>query len=584
MTRTTAGREWNQFRLLCRDAIRRLLDRALLSKDTDPIPFLLWAVALLTTPPTLFALHRFSVYAALQAAPGDIVARVAMGDRLFFLTYGMIVLALLGTLTWDALMSEPGEHETMGTLPVRPRTVAAARLWAGAMVAVLVAVFITVPASLVYALISTAHTAVGSTGGVLLGHLLSVALGSLFVFFTLLSLRGTLALCGGGRIADNLGRGFQIATIVLVVNVFFFLPAVLSWMTRQALEDGGWQVLLPPLWFAALYAQIAGKATTGLLLSQLALAAVVASALTATLVCVVPARWLGRRALESRDRNRVGLVLPIVRHIGEWLLRDGVSRTIFTFAAASLTRSRRHTAMLSTYLGLALATAIVSVLVAGARRPPSVGAPARIEWGVALPPFTEPATYLLALPMIFMFFGVIGLVAAAKVPTDIDANWPFRLFAPSVTCTRNATAVFLLTLGVLPVIVLAAVAALIYWPVATAARIAFLQLASGGLLVEFVLRGWTRAPFASAHAASANTLKSRWPIVLITLNLFAFTASGLQMQAVDSAMGTIAYLATCAIGVLTLRRRQRANEHAPLEFDVTPDDSVASLNLSEALR
>ena len=528
-------------------------------------------------------MHRFTVYAALQGAPAEVVARVAMGDGLFFLTYGMLVLALLGTLTWDALVSEPGEHETLGTLPVRPRTIAAARLWAGAMVAVLIAVSITVPASLVYALISTVQTAVGSTGGVLSGHLLSVALGSLFVFFALLSVRGTLALCGGGRIADGLGRCVQIVTIVLVVNVLFFLPAVLSWMTRQAFEAGGWQALLPPLWFATLYAQIAGQATTGSL-SQLALSGVVAAAVTASLVCVMPARWLGRRALESRNRNSVGLLLPIARHIGERLLRDGVSRTIFTFAAASLTRSRRHTAMLSTYLGLAVATAIVTVLIAGARRPPSVGAPARIEWGVALSSLTEPATYLLALPMIFMFFGVIGLVAAAKVPTDIDANWPFRLFAPSVAATRNATTAFLLTLGVFPVIVVAAVAALMYWPVVTVARVGLLQLASGVLLVEFVLHGWTRAPFASAHAASANTLKSRWPIVLITLNLFAFTASGLQMQALDSVMGTVAYLATCAVGVLALRRRQHANERTPLEFDVTPDDSAASLNLSGALR
>jgi hypothetical protein len=115
------------------------------------------------------------------------------------------------------------------------------------------------------------------------------------------------------------------------------------------------------------------------------------------------------------------------------LLRGTVTRAIYGFAAASLMRSRRHIVMLATYLGLAVATAIVSMLVAGARRPASAGvAPSRIEWGVALPPLTEPAAYLLALPMIFIFFAVLGLVAAARVPTDVEANWPFRLFPPPV--------------------------------------------------------------------------------------------------------------------------------------------------------
>lgn len=587
MTRSEVSREWRQFRLLSRDAGRRLLDRALFSRDTDPVPFMLWAVALLTTPPTLFALNRFRVYAALTAAPDDVVARVALSDRLFFLTYGMLVLALLSTLTWDALMSDPGEQETIGTLPVRPRTMAAARLWAGGAVAAIVAVAITAPAGLVYALVSTVHPALGPTVGVFMGHTISVVLGSVFVFFTLLSLRGILVVGGGGRIADVLGRILQIVTMVLLVNVLFFLPAVLSWLTRQALDDGGWQALLPPVWFAALYAQIAGNAPAlSLPPSHLALWGSAASLLTAGLVCVLPARWLGRRVLEVHERKRVGLLLPAATRTGRILLRGPATRAIFGFAAASLIRSRRHTVMLSTYLGLAVATGIASVLVAGARRPPSAGGPpSRIEWGVALPPLTEPAAYVLALPMIFIFFAVIGLIAAAKVPTDLDANWPFRLSPPSVHSTADATAAFLLTFGVFPIVMASACAALIYWPALTVGRVVLLQLASGMLLIECALQGWMRPPFASAHAASAETLKWRGPVLLITLNLFAFIASGLQMRALGSAMGTGAYLLCVGCTMLAMRwRRRRTVDRGTIEFDVTPDDSVVSLDLSEALR
>jgi len=81
-------------------------------------------------------------------------------------------------------------------------------------------------------------------------------LGSLFVFFTLVAIRGAVALCAGPNAAAWLGTMLQIVTVVLLVEVLFFLPTVLSSLVGNALHGGASYVMLPPIWFAGLYAAI----------------------------------------------------------------------------------------------------------------------------------------------------------------------------------------------------------------------------------------------------------------------------------------------------------------------------------------
>jgi len=80
----------------------------------------------------------------------------------------------------------------------------------------------------------------------------------LFVFFTLVAIRGVVALCAGPNAAAWLGTVLQIVTVVLLVEVLFFLSTVLSSLVRNALDVGASHAMLPPVWFAALYAAIAG--------------------------------------------------------------------------------------------------------------------------------------------------------------------------------------------------------------------------------------------------------------------------------------------------------------------------------------
>jgi len=148
---SSLGRDTRQFRLLSNDAVRRLLNTALSSRDTDPVQFALWMVALVGTPPTFYAFNQTLAYASLRRAPAAVVERVAMGDRLFFVIYAMLASALLAALTWEALFPDRTDQEIVGVLPVRPWTVAPARLGAAATMAIVYAIAINAPAALLFA-------------------------------------------------------------------------------------------------------------------------------------------------------------------------------------------------------------------------------------------------------------------------------------------------------------------------------------------------------------------------------------------------------------------------------------------------
>jgi hypothetical protein len=85
-------------------------------------------------------------------------------------------------------------------------------------------------------------------------RVLALTLGSAFSFFTLMSLRGLVAICAGERMAERLATVLQIATIVGLVETFLFLPSVLSTLVEELLRGGTEFAWLPPVLFGALYA------------------------------------------------------------------------------------------------------------------------------------------------------------------------------------------------------------------------------------------------------------------------------------------------------------------------------------------
>lgn len=196
----------------------------------------------------------------------------------------------------------------------------------------------------------------------------------------------------------------------------------------------------------------------------------------------------------------------------------------------------------------------------------------------------QPASWMLALPMLFLFFGVIGLRASCRIPTELDANWPFRLARPSLGACVNATVLLMFTLAVLPVAALTLLMLAPRWPLSSTAIVVALQMLAALGLVEVLLLHWRKVPFACAHTPSPPSVKAWWPVYGVAMYLFAFKLADWQLAAAASAGALAWYAGTCLAVIATVRLlRHRDFRRHQLEFDLASSHSLDRLNLSEAL-
>jgi hypothetical protein len=562
--------EWHQFRLLSRDSVRRLLDSILVSRDADPMLFALWFTALAMTPPMIVAAPKIIQYSFLRRAPDALVLQIATAERSFFVLYGMLATALLAALTWDALFPDRTDQEIVGALPVRPRTLAGARLAAALTVGTAFAAAISLPAAFLYSAASSTHPLIGSFPRVFAAHVTATMMACACTFLGLMSLRAIVVICAGERVADRLALVLQFVTIVLLVETFLFLPSVLPNIIK-AMQQGqasyGWA---PPVWFTALFMWMAEGSTflAGHVFKALSVTATVTALVF--IVSLAPAGWVGRRVLEVRARERATGLAALVKSIALVWVRGPVVRSLFGFGVASLARSRRHTIQLATYFGMAIAVGVLKLL------PPLLS----LRGSLVL---DAPRAYTIGLPLVLLFFAVFGLRAAFTIPTELDANWVFRLVQPTVRESVRASRWLIVMLGVMPISIVWLLFTLAMWPFQTAVGSSAMVLATGLLLTELALSNWTKVPFASAHEPATETLKSKAAWYTTALLMYQFILSELQFRALQSWRATLAHVAVFTVLVVTIRiwRAHTLRKRTPT-FDVVTSEAT-TLNLSEAL-
>jgi hypothetical protein len=564
------GREWRQFKLLVRDSWRRLLQSLVFARDADPLQFLLWGMALAMTPPLATSLNRVLRYGtATVASDPAAVAAILTRDRLFFVIYGMLASALLAALIWDALFPDRTDQEIVGVLPVRPRTLAAARLTASVGMATAFAGALSVPAGVFFAFAQMSLPGSASYLRLFAGHVSATMAASMFVFLALMTLRGVIAISAGERVAARVAVALQLLTVVSFVEVFMFLPGVLAALSRQMQAGLSGPSAIPLIWFTALYTWLADGESRWFALAATAGAVTAISAITVVVLSLAPAAWIGRRVLEASSRERAGGLMVIARAAARLSIRSAPVRGIFLFAAASLMRSRRHALVLATYLGLAIAVSIVKLISAGYS-----------TQGLVL---DSPSASLLTVPMVVVFFAIVALRSAFAIPTDVDANWPFRLAPPTARQAVGVTRRLLLALGVVPTVVAWLAASAIVWTPLDALESSLFVLVSGVALTEIAIANWTKVPFATAHEPAAATMRSKWPLYVFAVHVWGFILPEGQLVALRSPTSALWYVgvASALTIVFRLKREYNLRRETPT-FDPVDTDGLEVLNLSEA--
>jgi hypothetical protein len=167
---------------------------------------------------------------------------------------------------------------------------------------------------------------------------------------------------------------------------------------------------------------------------------------------------------------------------------------VLAFIGRTLARSRQHRSLIAMYAGLGLAY-VFSGIAGVIYNPHSYKA-------------VERSRAATGIPLLMLFFLIVGIRVSFSIPTEVRANWLFRMTDPFgsgayLSAARKA----LLLFAVVPVLAMSAAIYSAVWPWwKTLAHLGFVATV-GLLLVELALRRWNKVPFACTYLPGKANLK-----------------------------------------------------------------------------
>ncbi len=501
------------------------------------VPFLLWIK-----------------YIRLSLVPVDVVIRSSWWDRAFFLTWSMAITGFVTLLLWDDLFPDEIDYQNLLPLPVRVSEIFGAKL----LVVVLLLGGFFAATNGISGIMFPFFEGFSMPGGIRLvtAHALAVLAGSLWVFFALAGAQGVLTAVLPASVFRRASAALQTLAVVGLLSMLLSFSAI-----AERFADGNASAWLPPVWFLGLYDQALGGARSDALAARALLA--LAGALAAFVVGYAASyRRFVRRTLETPGPGGAGDFIG--RRLLEGLAsrlfaRDPGARAVFDFSLVTLARSRRHRLFLAGFAGAGLAIALGGGLISPSNAP-------------------DPAT--LALPLVLTFFLAVGLRVVLEVPVDLPAHWIIRVGGDGRPdrLLEGARRAFLM-LAVLPPALLAVPGAVHAWGVPPAVRQFLYDAALGALLVEILLVGFRKAPFAASYVPGRANLKVTILPWVGAFLAYAYALANLEAVLLGQPFVFAIFVAgTLSLTAILASRRRRLVRRLGLSFEDPPDTPSMGLD------
>jgi hypothetical protein len=498
-------------------------------------------------------------------------------EKMAFLAIFMLFLGLAVVLEWDVLFPDARDHLNLTHLPVRPRTVIAAKFGA---FAVFVAAY-TAAASIfsVFAISFFLPRWNGDTLGSLLGyavaHVASQAAAYTFVFLFFLLLEAVLMALLGERFfrAVSLLARFVLilGAAAVVILTLTDLGAVQSLLEKVAwMKESRPAALLwwPPVWFVSMYECLIGRASAFYQAgANIGLASLLVLALACRLAMAAALQRRYRRAGEVRA-VRPGLARRLGRAwagaLDQVLFRSQPEKAVFHFMAGTIRKSAAHKVRLVGWSAVSLGAIF---LIAGSRRG-NWTSPAQAGFGV------------LEAPLALGFFLLLGLRSAFDLPYATDAGWAFRLTERANLGPYFAAVKKLIAVGML--LPLAAVTFLIHarlWGTGPAALHALYALAWLALFAEALFWKYASIPFVCKVVPGKAKLHAMWlPFAVGFIVGLALLASWEKALFRNPGLFAVSLAALAAIGLgLEFYQRRFVYPRLALVYEEEPEPVMVTL-------
>jgi hypothetical protein len=461
-----------------------------------------------------------------------------LSDKCLFLSLSMVILALLTVIQWDSLFPDRRDYAVLNVLPVKLRTLFAAKAAAlGALMLIFFGVLNV--ASILFFPIAAMEGHSSILRGVRFGlaHAVSILLACLFVASCFVALRGVLMTLLPFRLFQRISPWVQLICLFLLFSVLLLLPALVGIVRPGNAQGMAYAHLHPAMWFVGLSEWLEGHASK----EFHALAAIGAKAFalvmgTALATYLISYRTHVRKSLESLELTssaRAAFQTLLSKPIDALLAQRPRELAVFHFVVSTMTRNATQRLFLTAFVGLGLSLVLAKLLALFAAAQP--GALFRLSTG------------WLTIPLTLSFFVLVGMRVIFVLPAELPANWVFQITA---TGPREdylggvRKAMFLmgiapLALGFLPVTVA-------WWGWAVAVKHLLFFTVVSWMLAELLMLRFPKIPFTCPYLPGQANIIFVWTAYALAFMMFAYSLAGYERELIDDA-AEFAKFATFAV-------------------------------------
>lgn len=491
---------------------------------------------------------------ARQLGP-EALRLMSLNDKALYLGVSLVVSGVISVIAWNSLLPDRRDALILGALPVRARTIVAARLLALTAFITAIALAMHTLASVSFAIFLSPGSGVGFFLRNIAAHFVSACAASLFVLFLVTAVQGVALATAGPRWFARLSPLLQMTLAVAIVAGLCFVPALVE-AARPTFRPGAAEPALllrlaPPFWFLGIYETVLG--TTNPLSHRFAFVGWSGLGLAAALTCLtypLAYRRLLRSAIDRVDAQAShGASIAWLSRV---LSREPDVRAVVQLVLTTCARVDRHRFALAAAVGAGVAW----------------GAPGWLA--LARAPHAPPSTLVLAVPFSILLFTLVGLRIAAALPADLRASW---LIDPDLLSWRTARLGLervLVAIGVAPIAVVSSLVSWRLWGGPAALFHVALLSSVGMILVQALLWRMRGVPCVHPWTPRTGRLRTRWPLYLAALLLVTSLLPAQERL-------LLAHPAPAFLAVVFYATIARALRRAAIRRGPAPDDTAPTI-------
>lgn len=494
----------------------------------------------------------------------------SLPDEYFFIVLAMVVTGAVAIWKWDALIPDRRDYVNLAPLPIPSKHILYANMTALLLLAAALALDVNAVSAVLFPLVATGlRSSLGYTAVFFATHLLSVVLASVFSFFIVLAILGSMMAVLPYRTFRRCSvyvRCGMIVFLMAVLSTSFAITGIVQHMSRTSRPLVR---LLSPVWFAGLCLHLRGvKDPTFAALGKTAMIATAAAVALALAAYVLSYRRCFTKSSESiANFASVGGAIRRrkLRRLTDLFLRSPFERACFSFTLKTLFRSENHTLIVGgfTGIGVVLASEVLFQTAAGKSAAPSAAA--------------------LSVPLVVIYSLLLGLRFSFEIPVMLRANWIFRLRTNPDTgeCAGLARKIMLAFL--VPLLLAVCLPAYsLRWGWRLGAIHTCVVAAASVLLIEILLVRFRKIPFTcSAPHFKSSILVS---ILFYFLGFLAFVSwvPILEEWAFEDPIWYVLFVAALAAIWMIVERYRGELTYLDkrLIFEEQPDTGVERLDLT----